>query len=46
MLQHREKSFSVLDRIWEKVPAMSEEETQADIEQVITEARAEKIRKR
>lgn len=46
MLQHREKAFSVLDRIWEKVPAMSEEETQADIEQAIAEARAEKTRKR
>lgn len=42
MLQHREKSFSVLDRIWEKVPVMSEEETEADIEQAITEAREEK----
>lgn len=46
MLQHREKTFSVLDRIWEKVPAMSEEETQADIEQAIAEGRAEKTRKR
>ena len=33
---------SVLDRIWEKVPAVSEEAAQADIEQAIAEARAEK----
>lgn len=46
MLQHREKSFSVLDRIWEKVPAVSEAEAQADIEQAIAEARAEKTGKR
>ena len=41
MLQQREKTFSVLDRIWEKAPAVSEEEAQADIEQAITEGRAE-----
>ncbi len=41
MLQQREKTFSVLDRIWEKVPVVSEEEAQADIEQAITERRAE-----
>ena len=41
MLQQREKTFSVLDRIWEKVPAVSEEETQAAIEQAIAEARGE-----
>ena len=39
MLQQREKTFSVLDRIWEKVPAVSEEEAQADIEQAIAEGR-------
>ena len=43
MLQQREKALSVLDRIWEKVPAVSEEEAQADIEQAIAEVRAEKM---
>lgn len=46
MLQQREQAFSVLDRIWEKVPAVSEEETHTDIEQAITEVRAEKIHKK
>ena len=46
MLQQREQAFSVLDRIWEKVPAVSEEEAHADIEQAIAEVRAEKIRKK
>ena len=46
MLQQREQAFSVLDRIWEKVPGVSEEEAQDDIEQAIAEARAEKTRKR
>lgn len=46
MLQQRENAFSVLDRIWEKVPAVSEEEAQADIEQAIAEGRLEKARKR
>ena len=46
ILQQREQAFSVLDRIWEKVPGLSEEEAQDDIEQAIAEARAEKIRKR
>jgi len=45
MLQQREKTFSVLDRIWEKVPAVSEDEAQADIEQAIAESRAEKAHK-
>ena len=46
ILQQREQAFSVLDRIWEKVPGVSEEEAQDDIEQAIAEARAEKTRKR
>ena len=46
MLQQREKTFSVLDRIWENVPAVSEEEAQADIEHAIAEGRAEIVRKR
>ena len=46
MLQQREQAFSVLDRIWEKVPAVSEEEAHTDIEQAIAEVRAEKIRKK
>ncbi len=46
MLQQREQVFSVLDRIWEKVPGVSEEEAQDDIEQAIAEARAEKLHKR
>ena len=46
MLQQREKNFSVLDRIWEKVPTVTEEEAQTDIEQAIAEGRAEKARKR
>ena len=45
ILQQREKTFSVLDRIWENVPAVSEEEAQADIEQAIAEGRVEKVRK-
>ena len=45
-LQQREQAFSVLDRIWEKVPGVSEEEAQNDIEQAIAEARSEKRRKR
>lgn len=46
MLQQREQVFSVLDRIWEKVPGVSEKEAQDDIEQAIAEARAEKLHKR
>ena len=46
MLQQREQTFSVLDRIWEKVPGVSEEEAQDDIEQAIAEVRAEKGHKR
>ncbi len=46
MLQQRAQAFSVLDRIWEKVPGVSEEEAQDDIEQAIAETRAEKISKR
>ena len=45
MLQQREKAFSVLDRIWEKVPVVSEEEAQADIKQAIAEVRTERARK-
>ena len=45
MLQQREQAFSVLDRIWEKVPGVSEE-AQEDIEQAIAEVRSEKTRKR
>ena len=45
MLQQREKAFSVLDRIWGKVPAVNDE-VQADIEQAIAEARTERARKR
>ena len=44
--QRREQVFSVLDRIWEKVPGVSEEEAQDDIEQAIAEVRAEKTSKR
>ena len=44
--KQREEAFSVLDRIWEKVPKVSEEEVQADIEQAIAEVRAEKSRKK
>ncbi len=46
MLEQREKRFSVLDRIWGKVPAVNEEEAQADIEHTITEVRAQKARKK
>ena len=46
MLQQREQAFSVLDRIWEKVPAINEEEAHTDIERAIAEVRAEKIRKK
>ena len=43
MLQQREQAFSVLDRIWKKVPAVNKEEARIDIEQAIAEVRAEKI---
>ena len=46
MLRQQEKNLSVLDRIWEKVPAVSEEETQVNIEQAIAEERAEKASKK
>ncbi|MYA69586.1 type II toxin-antitoxin system Phd/YefM family antitoxin [Candidatus Poribacteria bacterium] len=45
MLQQREKAFSVLDRIWKKVPAVSEKEAQADIKQAIAEVRTERAPK-
>lgn len=41
MLKQREKSFSVLNKIWENVPTVCEEEAQTDIEQAIIEGRAE-----
>ena len=44
MVQQREQAFSVLDRIWEKVPVVSEEEAQVDIEQAIVEARVLRIK--
>ncbi len=31
----------MLDRIWEKVPKVNEEESQADIKQAITEVRSD-----
>lgn len=46
LLKQREKAFSVLDRIWEKVPKVSEEEAQDDIDQAIAEVRAEKSREK
>ena len=46
MLQQREHAFSILDRISEKVPAVSEEEAHTDIEKSIAEVRAERIDKR
>ena len=46
MLKQRDKALSVLDRIWEKVPEVSEEESNNDIEQTIAEVRAEKKRKK
>ena len=42
LMKQREKAFSVLDRIWEKVPTVSEEEAQNDIEEAIAEVRAKK----
>ena len=41
LIKQREKAFSVLDRIWEKAPKVSEE-VKTDIEQAIAEVRAEK----
>lgn len=41
LFKQQEKVFSVLDRIWEKVPEVSEEETQDDIERAIAEVRSE-----
>ena len=41
MLQQRKQAFSVLDRIWEKVPTVSEGEAHADIEQAIAAVRFE-----
>ena len=46
MLQQREQAFSVLDRIWEKVPAITEEESHTDIERAIAEVRTQKMRKK
>ncbi len=46
MLKQRDKAFSVLDRIWEKVPEVSDEESNNDIEQAIAEVRAEKKQKK
>ena len=46
MLKQRDEALSVLDRIWEKVPEVSEEESNNDIEQTIAEVRAEKKRKK
>ncbi len=46
LIKQREEAFSVLDRIWEKVPKVSEEEAQDDIEQAIDETRAEKVLKK
>ena len=46
MRQQRGKAFSVLDRIWEKVPVVSKEEAHADIEQAIVEGRVKKSLKR
>lgn len=43
ILQQRENAFSVLDRIWKKVLAVSEEEAQADIEQAIAEVREHQL---
>ena len=43
LMKQREKAFSVLDRIWAKVPKVSEEEAQTDIEEAIAEVRADKI---
>lgn len=45
MHKQREKAFSVLDRIWEKVPEVNEQESNSDIEQALAEARAEKGKK-
>lgn len=42
LIKQREETFSALDRIWEKVPKVSEEEAQTDIEEAIAEVRAEK----
>ncbi len=46
MLKQRDEALSVLDRIWEKVPKVSDEESNNDIEQAIAEVRAEKNRKK
>ncbi|MDE0634727.1 MAG: type II toxin-antitoxin system Phd/YefM family antitoxin [Candidatus Poribacteria bacterium] len=42
MFKQREKPFSVLEKIWEKVPTVSEEQAQTDIEQAIAEGREKK----
>lgn len=44
-LKHREKDLAVLDRIWAKMPDVSEEEGQADIEAAIAEVRKAKREK-
>ena len=46
MFKQQEKSFSVLDKIWEKVPTVSEKEAQTDIEQAIVEGRSETASKK
>jgi len=45
VLQQREKTFSVLYRIWREVPPVSKEKAQANIEQVMINGRAKKTHK-
>ncbi len=42
VFNRQEDAFSVLDKIWAKVPRVSEEEVQTDIEQALTEVRSNK----
>ena len=44
MPKQHDEALSVLDRIWEKVPEVSDEESNNDIEQAIAQVRAEKKR--
>lgn len=41
-MKQRDKRFSLLDRVWSKVPEISEDEVNRDIEDTIAEVRATK----
>lgn len=44
-LKQRDKDFSVLDKVWSKIPNIPEDETEEDIAATISEVRSEKSKK-